>query len=76
MFKLKIEENETVKNYTVMGTFNDNMLINLEEFIADMYNIEPEKQNIHPILFKSHKKDNYSKLSIVLTTLSRAVLNI
>ena len=39
-----------------MGTFNDNMLINLEEFRADMYNIEPEKQNIHPILFKSHKK--------------------
>lgn len=56
LFKLKIEENETVKNYTVMGTFNDNMLINLEEFRADMYNIEPEKQNIHPILFKSHKK--------------------
>ena len=43
-------------NYTVMGTFNDNMLINLEKFRADMYNIEPEKQNIHPILFKSHKK--------------------
>lgn len=56
LFELKIEENETVKNYIVMGTFNDSMLINLEEFRADMYNIKPEKQNIHPILVKSHKK--------------------
>lgn len=58
LFALKIEENDKMKSYIVMGEFNDNMLINLEEFRANMYNIKPEGQKTHPILCKTNKKED------------------
>lgn len=58
LFALKTEENDKMKTYIVTGKFNDNMLMNLEEFRANMYNVKPEYQKTHPILCKTNKKED------------------
>lgn len=58
LFSLKIEENDKMKTYIVTGKFNDDMLMNLEEFRADMYNVKSEYQKTHPILCKTNKKED------------------
>lgn len=58
LFALKTKENDKMKTYIVTGKFNDSILMSLEEFRADMYNIKPEYQKTHPILCKTIKKED------------------
>lgn len=58
LFTITEKENDEIKSLIVMGTFVDNMLVNLEEFRADMYNIKPEEQKAHPIICVNHNKNS------------------
>ena len=49
LFCRKKEENDEFIKYVIEATFLDKMIEKLEEFRADMYGIEPEKQNLYPV---------------------------
>ena len=44
------------KSYIINNKFLNKMLINLEEFRADMYGVEPEEQYLHPVECRTYNK--------------------
>ena len=56
LFDVEIKEYDDYKSYIINNKFLNKMLINLENFRADMYGIEPEDQHFHPIECRTCKK--------------------
>ena len=49
IFDVDIDDNKDFKRYVISNKFVDKMLVNLEEFRADMYGIKPAEVQIHPV---------------------------
>lgn len=56
VFDVEINESDDYTSYIINNSFFDKMLINLEEFRADMYGIEPEEQQLHPVECRTYNK--------------------
>ena len=59
IFDIEIRENDDLKSYIINNKFINQMLLNLEEFRADMYGIKPEEQQLHPVECRTYYKKNY-----------------
>lgn len=49
IFDIKTKDLGDFKSYTIYNSFSDNMLINLENFRAKIYGIQPDKVELHPV---------------------------
>lgn len=56
IFDVEIKESDDYKSYIINNKFLNKMLINLEEFRADMYGVEPEEQYLHPVECRTYNK--------------------
>lgn len=56
VFDVEIKESDDYKSYIINNKFLNKMLINLEEFRADMYGVEPEEQYLHPVECRTYNK--------------------
>ena len=56
VFDVEIKESDDYKRYIINNKFLNKMLINLEEFRADMYGVEPEEQYLHPVECRTYNK--------------------
>ena len=56
LFDVKIKESDDYKSYIINNKFLNKMLINLEEFRADMYGVEPKEQYLHPVKCRTYNK--------------------
>ena len=56
LFDVKIKESDDYKSYIMNNKFLNKMLINLEEFRADMYGVEPEEHYLHPVECRTYNK--------------------
>ena len=56
IYRIEIKEDSEYKWEILYNDFVDTMLIELEKFRANIYNIKPESQNLHPVSFKMIKK--------------------
>ena len=56
VFDVEIKESDDYKSYIISNKFLNKMLINLEEFRADMYGVEPEEQYLRPVECRTYNK--------------------
>lgn len=56
VFDVEIKESDDYKSYIINNKFLNKMLINLEEFRADMYGVKPEEQYLHPVECRTYNK--------------------
>ena len=56
IFDVEIKGSDDYKSYIINNKFLNKMLVNLEEFRADMYGVESEEQYLHPVECRTYNK--------------------